>query len=307
MRLLSMMMMALALALVGGCASVKPTGQVAVGDRPIAHALAGKGTPTIVLEAGLGNGMDSWAEIYTQASAISTTVAYDRPGYGRSLTNGERLRSAAMDAIPGSELLGALELATRTARPTTGAVAAARLEEVLRRVGARPPYILVGHSLGGQYVQIYAARHPEKVAGIVLVDSRPKGFTAACLRRGLSPCEVPGWMRAVVPGNQKDEIDGLAETDSQTPTPQALGDIPVIRLVATEWAMGLNAAFHGLWVEMQQAEQRAQRRGRLELVADSGHDIMDDRPEVVLAAIRELVERYRAGGAGEPPGAGPIR
>ncbi|MFM2042981.1 MAG: hypothetical protein RLY86_1557 [Pseudomonadota bacterium] len=293
------LLLAGALLLPAGCGSVEPTGRVELEGRPITHALAGQGRPAIVFEAGLGYGMDSWAKVFPETAAISTAFAYDRPGYGGSRTSGERLGDL-LDLMPGSEILTAVDMLGPAEPAVTGAQAVERLDRILDAAGVRPPYILVGHSLGGQYVLTYAARFPGKVVGILLLDSRPKGFTDVCRERGLSPCEVPDWLRALSPAHMRGEIDGLAETDAMVPHPAALGEIPVIRLVATEYAVTLSAEFHALWVEMQRAEAAAQPNGRITLVEGSGHDIMTDQPAVVTAALRDLVTAARQGGAHLP-------
>jgi pimeloyl-ACP methyl ester carboxylesterase len=56
------------------------------------------------------------------------------------------------------------------------------LRDDLRALKIAPPYVLVGHSLGGTYMQLYAQRHPEEIAGLVLVDSRHADFTDRCPR-----------------------------------------------------------------------------------------------------------------------------
>jgi pimeloyl-ACP methyl ester carboxylesterase len=148
----------------------------------------------------------------------------------------------------------------------------------------------VGHSLGGQYVQIFAALFPEQVAGIVLVDSRPKHFTRLCLEQGLSGCEVPSWLAAISQAHVRAEIAGLAATAAQTPEPAELGQIPVIRLVAGRHVRSFSPAQHALWVQLQASETQAQANGRMQLVENSGHDIQIERPDVVVAAVKALLQ-----------------
>lgn len=295
------------LVLTQGCATVTPTGRVSVDGEAISHAVAGEGRPAIVFEAGLGEGMDSWAEVFPAAATISKAFAYDRPGYGGSRTTRQQLGDV-LDVLPGSELLALVALMEPDRPAIDGAEAADRLDRVLTKSGLAPPYVLVGHSLGGQYVLIYAARYPRKVAGVLLVDSRPKGFSTACEAQGLSPCKVPDLLRALSPEHIQAEIDGLVATDAMTPTPGVLGDIPVIRLVATKPVPAADARHHALWVEMQRAEAAAQARGRVQLVDGASHDIMDDRPAAVTEALRELVDLARQGDRARQasPGAGRV-
>jgi len=295
------------LVLTQGCATVAPSGRVSLDGEAISHAVAGEGRPAVVFEAGLGEGMDSWAKVYPAAATISKAFAYDRPGYGGSQTTRQQLGDV-LDVLPGSELVALAALLEPDRPAVDGAEAADRLDRVLTKSGLAPPYVLVGHSLGGQYVLIYAARHPQKVAGVLLVDSRPKGFSTVCETRGLSPCKVPSLLRALAPEHMQAEIDGLDATDDLTPTPEALGDIPVIRLVATKPAPGTDARHHALWIEMQRAEAAAQARGRIQLVDGAGHYIMADRPVAVTDALRELVDLARQGDRAPyaSPGAGGV-
>jgi pimeloyl-ACP methyl ester carboxylesterase len=75
----------------------------------------------------------------------------------------------------GRQTTGACEFSvsrsTDESAPRTGATIVAELHEVLKQTGVRPPYVLVGHSLGGLYASLYAGTYPEEVAGLVLLDS----------------------------------------------------------------------------------------------------------------------------------------
>jgi pimeloyl-ACP methyl ester carboxylesterase len=274
-----------------GCAS-QPRQHVKVDGQTVAYTLAGERAPTVIFESGLGHDLDVWSKVIRGLADDPVSVfAYDRPGYGESLNPGDRLR-AALEFAPGSELLSLLEPRNELDF-ISGERAARRLSTILSSVSAEPPYILVGHSLGGQYLQIFAALFPEQVAGIVLVDSRPKHFTRRCLEKQLSGCEVPSWLTAISEAHVRAEIAGLATTAAQIPEPAELGRTPVIRLVAGRHVRSFTPAHYALWVELQNAEAQAQARGRMELVDSSGHDIQIERPDTVIAAIREILRLAR--------------
>ncbi len=103
----------------------------------------GSGSPVVVMEAGSTDISLSWAPVQHNISAFTRVCAYDRLGYGWS------------DPLTGPV----------TARDVTG-----RLHALLSAANITPPYILVGHSLGGEYVRYYAHQYPGEVAGMVLVD-----------------------------------------------------------------------------------------------------------------------------------------
>lgn len=103
----------------------------------------GSGTPTILLEAGLMSTVLSWSELQRELARSYRVVSYDRAGLGWS------------DLGP---------------MPRTAAQIADELHALLQKSGIAPPYLLVGHSFGGLTMPLFAARHPQEVAGMVLVD-----------------------------------------------------------------------------------------------------------------------------------------
>ncbi|HWD43085.1 MAG TPA: alpha/beta hydrolase [Actinomycetota bacterium] len=115
-----------------------------VGGHRLHLSCTGSGTPTVVLEPGAGE-MSSNLGWITPAVARDTRVCvYDRAGRGWS-----EPASTAQD----------------------GAQIATDLHRLLQRGGVPGPYVLAGHSFGGLYVLTFAARYPDEVAGMVLVDS----------------------------------------------------------------------------------------------------------------------------------------
>jgi pimeloyl-ACP methyl ester carboxylesterase len=119
---------------------------VDVGGRSLFLRCSGSGAPTVILEAGAGGFSATWALVQPLVADFTRVCSYDRAGYGRS------------DPPP-------------PAWGFTSEEAASDLHRMLRAAGAPPPYVLVGHSLGGYHVRVYAARFPDDVAGTVLVDA----------------------------------------------------------------------------------------------------------------------------------------
>src|SRR6476619_7104545 len=105
--------------------------------------MAGDGKATVVFESGSGSPLETWIRVQPEVSRFAKTISYDRAGNG---------------------------LSTKGATPRDGRNIATELHAALRNAQAAPPYILVGHSLGGPYIRIFAGMYPDEVAGLVLVD-----------------------------------------------------------------------------------------------------------------------------------------
>jgi pimeloyl-ACP methyl ester carboxylesterase len=139
---------------------------VDAGGHRLHMLIAGERGPTVVLESGLGGGV-GWKQVRSEVGRFARAVTYDRAGFGKS--------------EPGP-------------RPRTAEQIAIELRTALGNAGLCPPYILVGHSMGGPYVRVFAARHPQEVSGIVLVDPTQ-------INRYESLAEIREWFAARSPND----------------------------------------------------------------------------------------------------------
>ena len=245
-----------------GCATLSPKVETELQNNRITYAVAGEGSVTVVFESGLGDGMDAWEPVFDPISSFATTFAYDRPGYGRS------------EDVSG----------TRTGRDIVES-----LRTLLAQVELSPPYVLVGHSSGGMYVELYARLYPDDVVGVVLVDSRHPEFTQRCEERLGKGCGVPGLMRLLMPGHMKREFDGGDKTADQI---RAAPPFPDIELVVLSRGKGKESMeWLELWMEMQREYAMLARRSQHIVSQESGHYVHRDDPEAVIEAVRGVVER----------------
>lgn len=137
-------------------------------DIPVAlkesHVLTQQGSlgdlPSIVLEAGGGCPRQGWALVQERLARRSLVVSYDRAGLGWN---------------------------TEWPYDVSAAGVATRLATLLVRAAIPSPHLLVGHSLGGLFIQYYAAKHPREVAGLVLVDPTPADRSHDCGERLFAP------------------------------------------------------------------------------------------------------------------------
>ncbi|MEA2206871.1 MAG: hypothetical protein QOE77_3647 [Blastocatellia bacterium] len=123
--------------------------KVDAGGHKLNFLTAGSGGPTVILEGGFGAGIASWTTVLGEIAKFTRVVAYDRAGLGQS--------------EPGP-------------KPRTAMQFARELHTALQNVGIKPPYVLVGHSMGGITVRVFADMYPQEVAGLVLVDPSQESF-----------------------------------------------------------------------------------------------------------------------------------
>jgi pimeloyl-ACP methyl ester carboxylesterase len=123
-----------------------PAGRLVEVDGHQMHiSCTGQGSPTVVLEAGAGTPSGVWAWVQPELTQQARVCAYDRAGLGWS--------------EPGPH-------------PRDAGSVAQELHALLGRAGESGPFVLAGHSLGGQYALMFAERYPEETAGLVLIDAQ---------------------------------------------------------------------------------------------------------------------------------------
>jgi pimeloyl-ACP methyl ester carboxylesterase len=136
-----------------------PPGHVVdIGSIRLYATVKGERSPTIVFDSALGMISATWWDIQDKLSPTMTTVSFDRAGYGWS--------------DPGPS-------------PRTANQVVKELRQLLRRLNLSPPYLLVGHSFGGLTMAYFAKRHPQEVAGLILLDGVP--LANARFKEELSP------------------------------------------------------------------------------------------------------------------------
>lgn len=272
-----------------------------VGGHRLHMNCTGTGSPTIVLENGLGEISASWARIVAEVSRTTRVCAYDRAGQGWS---------DDVDA------------------PQDGLAIAADLHTLLARSGEQGPYVLAAHSAGGPYVMTYAAEYPDEVAGMVLLDSMsPDSFTElpgfadeqSMMHRGLGllpslarlgitqALPTSAWSGLPEPAasqvqafassprgmrNMRDEQSMYPAVFAQAKALTSLHATPLVVVTATE-----SIDEHEEWIDLQArlAELSTNSQHR---VADATHaGLVDDVAsfEVSVQAVLDVVQSVRTG------------
>jgi len=229
-----------------------------VGEVEVAFERLGQVGPVIVFESGLGEDMRRWKQVARSLAACARVVLYDRPGIGRS---GPRTGASVLLAGTVVEQLAAL----------------------LQAIDAPPPYILVGHSLGGFYIQAFARNCPNEVAAVVLIDSA-------------SPFEPPGVFGSTDPPTPGSvmamEEAGFAPSVTVMLAGPPFPPVPLIVLAATDH--GATPEREALWRDVQVRTATLSPRGRLQVVHGSGHFIQNDRPEAVIQSVLQVMRQTGA-------------
>ena len=214
----------------------------------------------VVFENGSRATMDKWGVVPARLAADASVFAYHRPGYGNS-------EAAAV--------------------PRDGRTIVEELRAVLRFKGLRPPYVLVGHSLGGLYLQLFARSYPEEVKALVLVD--------ALYPRMVKPVQDFPWLTRIVGQlafsravwREIEQIDTTGEMVLALPD----SGKPVVRLENRPVSRTAIAVDFGAFRTDRSTRDSvaALYPQAFRMVADSSHQMALTSPDIVEAAIRQVL------------------
>lgn len=285
-----------------------PPGQlVDVGGYRLHLHCVGEGSPTVVLDAGLGAFSLDWGAVQPEIATTTRVCAFDRAGLGWS--------------EPGP-------------RPRSPQQFSDELHALLTNAGIQGPYVLVTHSISGKTARLFASQHPNQVAGMVLVDARhesvddhltPEQVAAEnaeqrqfqdmikwMARFGLVRLLwAPAWP-SMLPGSENlpsesrttigvlqarpqqiesalAEGQGRMESNSLLRAAAPLGDKPLVVLASTHTIDNLP-----FWKEAQETMAGYSSNSHL-IVVQSGHAIHFEQPAQVVESIRHVVDAVRTG------------
>lgn len=254
-----------ALTFADGCSSVSTTGHVPINDKPIAYSWEdNKQPPTIVLQSGLGDGKAEWGKLKHLLKTDVSVFTYDRPGYGDSP-------------------------ATSTLRDPCSI--AHEQHHVLSDAGVKPPYLLVGHSLGGLYEYTYAKLYPNEVAGMVLLDPTHPQYFARLQTEIPALATTLDTLTLLFTPTMKREFAAQTQCLDTLPA-NSLQPIPVRLLFSTKTdVLTQSEVFDTLRQALASDWQRLTDATQVQSVPKSGHYIQQDRPDVVVQAINDLLSQ----------------
>ena len=228
------------------------------GGRQLYLACQGEGSPTVVMESGGAGHSATWERIQPDVAESTRACAYDRAGTGRSIT-----------VAPNG---------------TTQAIAE-ELHALLAKAGVDPPYVVVGHSLGGIVVRQFATLYPDDIVGMVLVDTS-HGDQRARFQAAVTPEE---WQKYGSPNTETDFLFPEG-TDLRGPdladislvvlsAGQVRGDVPAdVAVRLDEVRLGMHRELLGLSTNATHV-----------IAEESDHAIPSNQPDLVVDAIRQVV------------------
>jgi pimeloyl-ACP methyl ester carboxylesterase len=270
----------------------------------------GEGSPTVILDSGLGDDFTGWAKVQPFLSQKTSVCSYDRAGFGWSASR------------PGIHDANAIS---------------AQLHQLIETAGVKRPLVLVGHSISGIYLRSYAAQYPGDLAGLVFIDgatplqddrlpkqlvkmqndarrklpwqrllmtlgwyrlrgectSIPPGFEAYSAWIEADSC-IPSQMDAI-----ENEWDAMRTSGEETIHAGPFGDLPILilsrdpSLLDSDWPPAISKANSVAWNQMQEEAKGLSGQSIRIIAKGSDHYIQNDRPDLVNREIASFVAMIR--------------
>jgi pimeloyl-ACP methyl ester carboxylesterase len=238
----------------------------------LSYLLSGHGPAHVVLFSGAGMSLQGWEPLYPGIERIARVLAWNRFG------------------LQGSDAPRARQ---------TGGVVLAALRELLGHADLRPPYVLVAHSLGGLFANLYARLHPQEVAGVVFIEATHPADHVVLkkhetqIERALA--KLLALPNAFFRRNLHAELAGLEDTvrelDGAGPFPDVPLRVVTGGLTPRAWMMSPGAV--GARRANQQELARLSPRGEQVIAQKSGHFPQMTEPQLVLRVLEELLVEVR--------------
>ena len=252
---------------------------VDVGGRKLHCCVYGSGSPTVVLVSALGAPQAYWNPVIPDLAAKTTVVTYDRAGVGKSEING---------------------------LPAHGERSARDLHALLVTLAVPKPYLLVGHSFGGFVARLFASMYPEDMAGLILEETQHEDNLDE-MRRILKGKDLETFDQVLLPGfaapeNPREEADYRHATREQLKKITPLPPMPFVILTVRGRAAAMRGMFSDGAIEaMARLDEELMGRlaasvpgGRQVMIEGTGHNVHVDRPEALIAPVREMIKTITA-------------
>jgi pimeloyl-ACP methyl ester carboxylesterase len=244
---------------------------VELNDVIIEYSLKGKSNRSIVFVNGFRIPLQNWDRLYPEIENFGKTLVYNRLGTGNS---------------------------SKATSDQTGRIVVETLRALLKAINHSPPYILVGHSLGGIFINLYARLYPEEVGAIVFVDAshpdEPKKQSEFqkqtfwhTMNNGLKSVE------RVFDKYKYSEDEKIDETINQITNAGNFPQIPVAVVSGTQKMPFVPKRNFEIHLQCQKELVALTSNSKVYIAEQSGHFPQRTEPEIVLRAIQEIVESLR--------------
>ena len=276
-----------------------------VNGRTMHMYCTGSGSPTVVLDAGLGNDALIWSGFQPELARTTRVCAYDRAGFGWS-----EARPAPRDADHIAE----------------------ELHGLLQAAHVEGPIVLMGHSISGIYMRDYAMRYQDELAGLVFVDGStpmqqenpafkaassggPPPWLGALLERTVSIVGIPrlqGQCSQSFPGFDAhaaklqaedlchpqltavtQEIDSMGRSGQETIHAGPFGALPILIFSQDPAKGGMPPPIKNAWNQMQEDSKKLSSRSRRIIAKGSSHYIQLDRLDLLKTEVPRFIEQIR--------------
>ena len=282
-----------------------------VSGYPMHLYCTGQGSPTVVMDAGLGDDFTTWAKVQPVLSQTTRICSYDRAGFGWS------------QARPGIQDANAIS---------------SQLHQLLEHAEVQRPFVLAGHSISGIYMRAYAEHYPDDLSGLIFVDGAtplqmdriPKQLlrieedqrrqmpwqkflmTVGWYRLQGICTSVPAdeeayslWIKAdsCVPSQTdaiENEIDAERASGKETIHAGPFGNFPVLifsrdpNVLTPNWPVAVSKANSVVWDQMQEEAKQLSTQSIRIIAKRSSHYIQNDRPDLVNHEITAFISMIRS-------------
>lgn len=243
---------------------------ISVAGHQIHMVRTGVGPYTVIFESGFGMDLTAWRHVAPAVAQSSQVVAYSRAGLGKS------------EVRPGEPTLSANT---------------SDLEKMIAAARLRPPFILVGHSYGGFLIRDFAAKNPAQVAGMVFVDASDERIETEL--RKIDPARTAQDAKlseGYAPQKHKAELKYVQSIldSGKLPGARPLPDVPVAVLTSSLKHEKPEFFLHSpegmrTWRSLHESFFRQFSTGMHTVTANAGHNIHMEQPQLVIAAIEQVI------------------
>ena len=262
---------------------------IPIGTHRLQIHCEGRGSPTVILDAGLGDPMEKLKSLQQRIAEVTLVCAYNRAGYGNS------------EAGP---------------LPRDCSREAEELKALLEGASMPGPYVVVGHSLGAIISEVFAAKFPRDIVGIVLLDPPPLSF----IRRetypnllALADRMTAEWQAMADSGAKSTDAQERSRANffrmiasehremfgqggNRVAEISSFGNIPLLVMAAGKAnpLMGdVAEEYQRYWIEQSRVLSQKSSKGRFVLVEKSSHYLYVDAPDLVAESILSMVRQFR--------------